>query len=193
MQSSNHIAFKEWAVICAALGDGLQSLILRKGGIQEGPGGFQVEHREFWLFSTYLHQAADGLIDEAQPLLRRVLADQPRSDLVRIGLYAVVHDVFEVREPDVVAHLAGLHAWSTRTVFERFNYKRPGLFVLPVRVYRLAAPFEMPNSEYFAGCRSWVELPSDLPTSGAEPVLSDAVFAEQLAAIRRAVSPIRLA
>ncbi len=37
------IAFKEWAVIVDALGRGDQILILRKGGISEGRGGFQIE------------------------------------------------------------------------------------------------------------------------------------------------------
>ena len=31
-------AFKEWAVICEALGRGQQALILRKGGIEENAG-----------------------------------------------------------------------------------------------------------------------------------------------------------
>ena len=34
------IAFKEWAIICEALGAGVQSIILRKGGIHEGREGF---------------------------------------------------------------------------------------------------------------------------------------------------------
>ncbi len=46
------VAFKEWADVCAALLDGRQSLILRKGGIEEGPGGFRPEHAAFWLYPT---------------------------------------------------------------------------------------------------------------------------------------------
>jgi hypothetical protein len=193
MQETNHFAFKEWAVICAALAEGRQSLILRKGGIHEGPDGFQVEHREFWLFPTYLHQDSDRVIDEARPLLEQVLREQPAPEFVRIGQYAVVEDVIEVRDPIVLPSLCGLHVWSDRTVDMKFHYKRPGLFVLPVRVYKLRQPLELPNSEYFAGCRSWVELPSDLPTAGAEPVLGDEVFSRRLAAICVATSPIRLA
>jgi hypothetical protein len=34
------IAFKEWAIVCEALGRGGQSIILRKGGIAEGREGF---------------------------------------------------------------------------------------------------------------------------------------------------------
>ena len=39
------IAFKEWSEICQVLADGRQTLIVRKGGIREGPGGFSPDHR----------------------------------------------------------------------------------------------------------------------------------------------------
>jgi hypothetical protein len=42
------MAFKEWAVVCEALGSGRQSVILRKGGIAEGREGFAFLHREFF-------------------------------------------------------------------------------------------------------------------------------------------------
>ena len=35
------IAFKEWAMVVDALGRGEQIIILRKGGISEGRGGFK--------------------------------------------------------------------------------------------------------------------------------------------------------
>src|SRR4051794_5706629 len=54
-------AFKEWSGVCQALGDGRQSLILRKGGIAEGPAGFVPEHEVFWLYPTRVHQAQQGL------------------------------------------------------------------------------------------------------------------------------------
>lgn len=55
------VAFKEWASVCEALASGEQTIILRKGGIAEGPGGFTVEHRAFWLYPTFVHQAEQGL------------------------------------------------------------------------------------------------------------------------------------
>ena len=45
------IAFKEWAGVCQALGDGRQTIIVRKGGIDEGPAGFRPEHRGFLALS----------------------------------------------------------------------------------------------------------------------------------------------
>ena len=45
-------AFKEWAIVVDALGRGAQILILRKGGLREGSGGFRLEQRQFLLFPT---------------------------------------------------------------------------------------------------------------------------------------------
>ncbi len=47
------VGFKEWALVCAALGDGTQSVLVRKGGIAEGRGGFQFRQQEFFLFPTF--------------------------------------------------------------------------------------------------------------------------------------------
>jgi len=193
MKTANRMAFKEWAVVCAALEQGRQTLILRKGGIHEGQGGFQVEHPEFWLFPTYLHQDAGALVEETRPLLEQVQGARPPQGQVRISHYVVVADPIEVHDPALLVALAGQHIWSHRTVDARFHYKRPGLFVLPVRVYRLRRPFELPNSPHFAGCRSWVDLPDALPTAGAEPILDHAEFARRICLIRSALSIVRLA
>jgi hypothetical protein len=50
-----------------------------------------------------------------------------------------------------------------------FAYRHPGLHLLPVRVYRAAGAFDLPETPHYAGCRSWVELDQDLPTDGATP------------------------
>ncbi len=52
---------KEWATICNALERGRQIVLLRKGGIHESAGEFELEHREFLLFPTYLHQKLEML------------------------------------------------------------------------------------------------------------------------------------
>ncbi len=59
-------AFKEWAVIVDALGRGAQSIILRKGGISEGRGGFKMEHPRFLLFPTLFHQQRESVLPTAQ-------------------------------------------------------------------------------------------------------------------------------
>jgi hypothetical protein len=51
--SAMSIGFKEWTLICEALGNGSQSIILRKGGIAEGRAGFRFQHDEFFLFPPF--------------------------------------------------------------------------------------------------------------------------------------------
>lgn len=179
MQTSNHIAFKEWAAVCAALGEGIQTLIIRKGGIHEGRDGFRVAHKEFWLFPTYVHEGAGGLEDEAAPLLARALAERPAAGMLRLAHYAVVSDVFEIENAEVLPKLAARHVWSANTLDARFHYRQPGLFVLVVRIHAARAPHIISDSPHFAGCRSWVELPIELSTAGLEPVLSDNEFARR--------------
>src|SRR5271168_430924 len=61
LASELKVGLKEWAAVCAALGDGRQIILLRKGGIYESAGEFEIEHRQFLLFPTYLHQNAQML------------------------------------------------------------------------------------------------------------------------------------
>jgi hypothetical protein len=167
-------AFKEWAVICKALAEGQQALILRKGGVAEADGDFRVEHTRFWLFPTYTHQQqAEGLRPEALPLLEQAEAERPPAGVVRLSHFAEVTGVYHVHALVPALMLAHLHFWSEETVRKRFAYRTPGLFVMPVRVYQAAQPFELPDTAYYQGCRSWVELERALPTEGATPVRTD--------------------
>ncbi len=178
MQPETRFAFKEWAVVCAALASGRQTLILRKGGIHEGHDQFRVEHHEFWLFPTGFHQRRDEITSVAWPLLDELQSqDEPRGH--RLDLFAVVQDVEQVLDRSALIRLTGRHIWSESTVEQRFQYHTPGLFVLTARVYRRPTPIEIDDSPYLAGCKSWVELPAVVPTSGLQPVLDDSTFDRQ--------------
>jgi hypothetical protein len=169
-------ALKEWAVICLALAEGKQALLLRKGGIAEDSGQFQVEHRRFWLFPTYVHQQKDGIVPEAVPLLEQAEAKRPLQGLVRLTHFAEAVESYHVSDLAVVEKLAGLYIWSQQTVRARFEYRRPGLHVLLVRVYRVPQAFELPDTPEYAGCRSWIELDRTLPMDGATPALTEEAF-----------------
>src|ERR1044071_5391986 len=82
------IAFKEWAVIVDALGTGRQIVILRKGGISEGRGGFQVDHPEFLLFPTLFHQQRESVLPEAQARFDRL--EFPGPEVLRLEYFCRV-------------------------------------------------------------------------------------------------------
>jgi hypothetical protein len=186
-------ALKEWAVICQALAEGRQALVLRKGGIAEEGGAFRLEHERFWFFPTYVHQQRDGIKPEAYPLLEAVEAVRPAAGVLRLSHFGEVAGVYQVHNIAGALRLADLHLWSMEAVQARFAYRSPGLYVVPVRVYRAVQVFELTDRNEYAGCKSWVELERDLPTEGATPVLDDAQFHKLLRTLDRLLEPTALA
>jgi hypothetical protein len=193
MKTSGNIAFKEWAVVVDALGRGEQILILRKGGIREERGRFQVEHREFWLFPTLYHEAERAVIPSKRPALRDIAANAPK-DGVDIEYYVVVNPVVQITSLELVRRLQGRHIWTEQALQERFQFGRePGLHALLTRVYRRPVPERSAMRESYGGCKSWVELERALPTEGLTPVLADAEYNAQREQILEMVSNHALA
>jgi hypothetical protein len=186
--SELRMAFKEWAVICRALAEGRQAIILRKGGISEDGGEFRVEHARFWLFPTYVHQQRSGIVEEWAPLLEQAEAERAPPGVVRLTHFVEVPGAYHVRDLPSAWKLAGLHGWSQETVEARFRYRSPGLYVLPARVYRATQIQEIADAPHYAGCKSWVELERELPAEGT-PVLTEEAFDAVLNALDRILQP----
>ena len=190
MLPENRSALKEWAVVVRALGSGRQTLLLRKGGIHERRGEFEVEHHEFFIFPTYVHQKQQDLLPDWRGELALSQLSRPAADLVPIDCYAIVQEVFQVMDLGLLRPLRGEHIFSWSAVEQRFNYRnRPGLHVLAVRIHKLPQTFTIPNTSQYDGCASWVDLDQPLPTAGSGPVLPEIEFRHRLEAIRRFLAP----
>jgi hypothetical protein len=185
--------FKEWAVICRALALGRQALVLRKGGVAEEGGVFRVEHTRFWFYPTYAHQQASALKPEGQDLLPGVEAERPAAGVVRLTHWGEVEGMFHLQNLVAALKLNDLHLWTTRTVQERFAYRTPGLYALPIRVWKAPRPAELIETTSYAGCKSWVDLDQELSTEGSTPVLDDATFRGLMITIERLLKPTALA
>ncbi len=186
-------AFKEWAVICRALAEGKQAILLRKGGIAETGGEFALEHTRFWLYPTYTHQQRAGVRPEALPLLQEAEAEKPPEGVVRLSHFGEVSGIYRVRDLTLALLLSHLHLWSDKTVRARFTHRSPGINVIPVRVFRAAQAIELPLTRHYEGCKSWVELERELPTEGAKPVLSDEDFRDVQRSLDLLLNPTALA
>jgi hypothetical protein len=170
LPGSSEIALKEWAGVCAALMDGRQTLIVRKGGINEGPGGFVPEHRHFWLYPTHVHEAEQGLRLEDERPSPHGSSPTP-ADRVSIQALASVELIRHVDSEETLSLLEPFHVWTRETIRKRFHYRRPGLWVLGVRLYCRDQPWTLVPTAEQLGCKSWVTLESPLPTEGLRPVL----------------------
>ena len=162
------VAFKEWALVCEALGNGRQSLILRKGGIAEGRDGFAFKHPDFFLFPTWFHEQ----------LARTTLP--PSTDVptqldgeIEIRYAATLEWSRLVTNTAVLPSLRDFHILHEDVVNERFRYDdHQGIHVGFVRVFRLNVPQRLADSKSYGGCRSWLDLPP-LGDSARVPVISD--------------------
>ena len=170
-------ALKEWAAVEQLLAAGRSILLLRKGGLWERRDGFEMEHRQFWLFPTLFHQNPQELKAEHSWTLEAARSLHAGPDAVRLEHFAVVSDAFRIENLERLRGLGPLQALTEETIENRFHYRnRPYLHALLLRVYRLTTPHTIPNTLGYEGCVSWVELDAPLPTSGIRPVLSDAAF-----------------
>ena len=168
------IGFNEWALVCDALGRGVQSIIIRKGGIAEGRAGFRFGHPEFFLFPTLFHEQVAKLKLPPGTALPAQRGDGQHEVALRVR----VEWTQDVADLATVQRLAPFHIWQDSEIEKRFRYEgekgKGGVSVAFVRVEKLSAPFVFPHSPKFGGCRSWIQLPE--PPSGItfSPALDDA-------------------
>lgn len=180
------IALKEWAVVIDALGRGRQVLLLRKGGIAEGRGGFELLHRQWVFYPTWEHQQAELIRPEFREDFDR--AKPPSGNVVPVqylGKAAAIRPAPNSLE--ALASMEASHIWNESFLRMRYEY-RPDLplHMVLVRVYRLARPAGVAYDPRYAGCRSWVQLNEEIDARGAEPVLTDAEFEQATEALERA-------
>lgn len=181
------VALKEWAIVCRALESGRQIVLLRKGGIYEAGGEFELEHRQFLLFPTYLHQDP-AMIKPADQAGFEARTAEPAQVTIRAA--GMVSDIVPVQSRRQVDAIAAEHIWSPPLIDMRFNYKPHNpLYVLLVRTYRLREPLKLDNAPAYAGCKSWVPLERDVSMEQAAAVLDDRTFADRRRAILETMKP----
>lgn len=186
------IAFKEWAIVVDALGRGEQIIILRKGGISEGRGGFQVDYPKFLLFPTLFHQQRESVIPAAQARYDQIAPYFPDSSVLRLQYVAEVVSWRRVDSQEDVGRLQGQHIWRDEVIAERFDWGRQkNIHALAVRVSRLSMAVELPMLPSYGGCKSWIEIANDIEEGGREPVLSSEAFSEKLARFEAALRPAK--
>ncbi len=185
-------AFKEWTVICQALAQGEQSLIIRKGGISEGKAGFSFEAEKFLLFPTYFH-AQNDKVKSAQVELR---AEHQLGDQIELTHLAQLDYVTSIADWEKVQELDNFHIWSQETIRERFDWEKKSdksdslisnlIHVAIVRIYELPEPFFMTYERSHHGCKSWIDIDGvpELLIERAEPVINNQQYKAKLAELK---------
>jgi hypothetical protein len=167
-------ALKEWSAAVHALLAGRQTVLLRKGGIHEKR--FEVSAREFLLFPTVAHSHTERVRPEHRDLLAPAASDSTEEQIV-VRAAAKVIAAVEVQRPhdlDALDAIADLHIWTADSVrADRVDFRpKHRLTVLVVQASPLVAPLQLARTPDFAGCKSWVPLPTAAVAAG-DPVYDE--------------------
>lgn len=177
MKIQNNMALKEWAVVLKALEEGKQTILLRKGGIQEEGGEFKPEHPEFFLYPTFEHETPAAIKADWRPRLAAIEKENKDPKRIHFRLYCTVDRVEKVTDWEACKRLIPFTVMSDEAIEKRFNYGDwQGVYVFIVRVYTLPVPMDLPVKPSYEGCKSWVPLETSMFTAGSMSVLPDGAW-----------------
>lgn len=169
-----NVALKEWDLVIADLLAGRQAILLRKGGILEANNEFELEHKRFLFYPTFVHQDPRMVKAERRPAIRQMAAEPGEVELRGYGEVARIFEVPAAGGRARVDRLADMHLWDAPLIDMRFSYRaEKPLYIVVVRAFELAAPVRIANTLSYAGCRSWVPLEEQVEVSGATPALGE--------------------
>src|SRR5574342_345962 len=155
------LAIKEWSIVCKALEEGKQSILLRKGGILEYRNGFEVSQKIFLLYPTLEHQAGEYV----QASYLQEFEFQKTNDVNiketsnTIGILAKMEDIQEFDDVSVLSKLEKYHIWNEKYVKMRMKYNpmKP-MNALLLRVYKLPESISVDLQPEWVGCKSWIDI-----------------------------------
>ncbi|MEP6486399.1 DUF1802 family protein [Microcoleus vaginatus GB2-A3] len=181
-------ALKEWNVAVNALEQGQTIVLLRKGGIREQAGQFNVTDKQVLLYPTFEHQQPDLLKPEFAPQVKTVESGW-HPEVIRIGSWVEITDVFLVAWEPAITALFPYHIWNESFVSDRLKWKQnQPIYILLLRAYRLAEIREIPYIPEYGGCRSWIDLADAISLEGSQAVLSDREYIERSSEIRNLIA-----
>lgn len=157
------LALKEWSIVCKALEDGNQTILLRKGGILEYRKGFEIRQKSFLLFPTLEHQAEEYLqskyLQTYDLLLRGNKSQDTQNKTNTLWVLARIEAIQEFHDHEMLPVLEKYHIWNKKYVNMRMNYnpKKP-MNALLLRIYKLPQPISINVNPEWAGCKSWIDI-----------------------------------
>jgi len=167
------IGYKEWSLVCEALGAGAQTILLRKGGISEAKGGFAYSYPEFYLLPTLFHQQELSVNWRSTHEPART-----ESGAWIIRYKAEMISKIVLKDWDQVLALRPYHIWKESVLQERFAYKESHqIHFALIRVKKCSSPILLPDTPALGGCKSWLECEDQKDQQeAAEPVINEEEF-----------------
>ncbi len=176
---STRAAVKEWSGVIDALGQGRQTVLVRKT---------LPPSDTFFLYPTFtycnVYESNPQSFNEKlkvefqESALRSGQQTRVRAQsacLVDFGYFAKIEKVIEVTDWSVLAALSPFYIWTEKHVLEYANQAKNSCYVWIIRVYKLNKPIEIGRISQ-GGPPSVYHHHEPLSVENAFAVLSDSVF-----------------
>ncbi|WP_124974557.1 DUF1802 family protein [Aphanothece sacrum] len=191
MLTQLNYALKEWNVTINALAKGQTILLLRKGGIREIGGRFNVKYDQVLLYPTYEHQNPNLLKSKYSSDVIKVNSGW-HPETISITSWTKITDIFVIPEKSTLDLLFNYHIWNQEFISDRFNWKpNQPLYLLLLKVYLLPNAGEINYQSEYGGCRSWLELNQTIDISKSVPVLDDHEYDFKVEDIKKVITRIK--
>ncbi|MFM6189671.1 DUF1802 family protein [Planktothrix sp.] len=192
METLTNHALKEWKIAIQALEEGQTILLLRKGGIREQGGKFNVAQDKILLYPTFEHQQPTLLKPEYANQVQLVSSGW-HPETVKISSFAEITDILSwnnSQDQSLINALMPFHIWNEVFVRDRLQFKpQQPLYILLLRTYKLPKVYEIPYDSSYGGCRSWIELQENIPLDNMIPVLTQENYDQQVSTIYNILQP----
>lgn len=180
-------ALKEWSIAIDALEQGKTIMLLRKGGISERGGRFQVAQDRVLLYPTYEHQQPFLLKPEYAKQVTPVISGW-HPETIGIASFAQITNIFLVTDETTVNALLPFHIWNEQFISDRLKWKpRQPLYILLLRAYKLAQVQTISYEHTYGGCKSWIDLAQSIAIDDAIAVLNDATYSQMTSEIHQII------
>jgi hypothetical protein len=177
-------ALKEWPAAINALETGEMILLFRKGGLYEQGSSFQIPTERALLFPSFEHQklsmlkSSDGDGDgdgEKTP-------SYSPGDQILIKSWVAFKARFEINPKTAISDLGAFHIWTDDFLHQRLAWKpeRP-LYALICFAYRFVTPIQIRYQLQYGGCKSWIELDTEVNLCNSISVNTELDFNQRLA------------
>ena len=176
MKPKSNKALKEWATVVKALGEGKQTILIRKGELKS-------TYDEFFLYPTFTRQIKDKFKGQFHSDFDATRTGRAKGK-VMIEFYAQIKEVSRVTKSKKLLELDSYYIWTSSHVEDYFQKtKDEKLYVIILRVFKLPKPafIEPPGP----GSIVWINLPKPISTQGLVPVLKDGEFKNTVERIKQ--------
>ena len=181
MKPKNNKALREWATIVKALGEGKQTILIRKGELK-------FTHNEFFLYPTFTTQTKDKFKGQFHLDFDATVTGRAKGK-VMMEFYAQIKEVCEVTKSKKLLELDSCYTWTSSHVEDYFQKtKDKKLYVIILRVFKLPKPVLIEPSG--PGSIVWVNLPTSISTQGLVPVLKDSQFKDTAEHVKQVIEKL---